>query len=402
MEHMTGFATVPNTLASIPSTNMGTVTATAMVTKTVIKTVSAAVSATKSSAIINNKPSPPAHPSNVPSHLLDQVAHLYTSTLRPSVFAKPTHMSLALRILLAAAVTAGDVTVIYKRLPKIAQDRPRGENERSWRQKLTYVYKFLKNAANDNEQLRKDILKAHYDRDRARQDKMDLESTYTAIETESNKATKDIDAMQRQMGIHQQEIMDFRTANTNLKNELAGRHNQTEELFQMKHDSADMNKQLSQLQAEKAQLTKELHAARQHPIELQNQVEQLVHEKTAIVDESYKAQEESAELQKLLSTAQEEKEELQRQLQSANTGEYQQTQALQQLSNELRSQLERVKNDAARGSRSFAQSLMRRASKQMDCSSPSKQRRRRSVRCAIATTHSSSLLIMSGKNSSKT
>jgi chromosome segregation ATPase len=54
------------------------------------------------------------------------------------------------------------------------------------------VYTFLKNTARENEQLRKDIAKAHEERDQARQDKATYESKWSGLDPESNRIKKEL------------------------------------------------------------------------------------------------------------------------------------------------------------------------------------------------------------------
>jgi hypothetical protein len=342
MDPITGFVTVPNTLVPISSTNMVTAASTATVTKTLTKTltdtlaktVHAACNASKPAitikgamnptTTIKSMPSLPAHFSDVPTRLLNQVAHLYTSVPRSKAFTKLAHMAPALKTVLAATVAAGGVMFLSNKLLKIAREPPTGEGERSWSRKLKYAYNFLKTSANENEQLRKDILEAHQDRDRALQerdqakkDAEHLDDAFVYLQTESNMFDREMYVMQRQTRMDQEEITGFRVDNISLKHELARRHGQTNQLLQAKKNSADAIQQLSEVQAEKDALVKELDAALQHPAELQKQVGQLLQEKNAIIDELREAKEEPVELRERLSTAREHNEDLRDQLQSA-------------------------------------------------------------------------------------
>jgi hypothetical protein len=250
MDHMTGFATLPPTLSPVSSRDTSTAMATAAlnktVTETVTRTLSVAVRATDSAVTTNNL-APHAPISDVPAHILNQVTRLYAKTPNFRQFRNLVLMSPALEMLLEAAIAAGGVAALYKWLPVPIKRSPLGEDQRTWKEKTNYAYVFLKNTARENEQLRKDITKAHEERDQAQQDKEILESTYTGTDTESIELKREMNGIKKQVPIYEQQIHTLRSENTILENSLAQRNDQTQNLMQATQNEADLGNQLSSL-----------------------------------------------------------------------------------------------------------------------------------------------------------
>jgi hypothetical protein len=201
MDRITGFAAPLPTLASVAPGDTGTAMATTALTKTVTKTViktftrtlSVAASATNSAVNTNNDNLAPRAPlADIPADLMDLVTRLYTKAPKFRRFRNIAHMSPALTVLLGAAVAAGGVVALSKWLPGIIEHPPPGEDQGGWREKLNHVERFLKNTARENEQLRKDIAKAHEERDQARQAKATFASKWESTDPGSNRIKKEL------------------------------------------------------------------------------------------------------------------------------------------------------------------------------------------------------------------
>jgi hypothetical protein len=302
MERITGFAAGPPTLTSLSCNATGTTMATSTVTKTATKTLSYAVSAaTTTTVTVNGNPTSSAPVSDIPAHLLDKVTKLYASApvSRYSGITELVHMSPVLKMLLGVAVASG-VAVLYHHLPTM--DPPAGEDQRTWRQKVQFGYNFLKNAANVNEELRRDIEKAHQDketahqaRDQARREKRTFEAIYTGTDPESSRLKRDMDLMQTQKVAYQQEIHDFRTENAALKNQIE----------QLLAAEDFWGSHLSLL----------LNWARTESVQLQTQVDQLTHDKNfhisklqRVYDEHIQLETDRDDLKDKLASAQAEKD----------------------------------------------------------------------------------------------
>jgi hypothetical protein len=337
MERITGFAAGPPTLTSLSCNATGTTMATSTVTKTATKALSYAVSA--ATTTVNGNPTSSTLVSDIPAHLLDKVTKLYASApvSRYSGITELVHMSPVLKMLLGVAVASG-VAVLYQRLPTM--DSPAGEDQRTWRQKVQFGYNFLKNAANANEELRRDIEKAHQDketahqardlayqaRDQARQEKRTFEAIYTGTDSESSRLTRDMNLMQTQEVAYQQEIHDFRTENAALKNQIE----------QLLAAEDFWGSHLSLL----------LNWARTEPVQLQIQVDQLTHDKNFHISELQRVYDEHIQLEALRDHLKQELQELQQaldfkkdELKEADES----SQLSQQLEEELRQELESEK-----------------------------------------------------------
>jgi hypothetical protein len=339
MERITGFAAGPPTLTSLSCNATGITMATSTVTKTATKTLSYAVSAATTTVTVNGNPTSSAPVSDIPAHLLDKVTKLYASApvSRYSGITELVHMSPVLKMLLGVAVASG-VAVLYQRLPTM--DSPAGEDQRTWRQKVQFGYNFLKNAANANEELRRDIEKAHQDketahqardlayqaRDQARREKRTFEAIYTGTDSESSRLKKNMNLMQTQEVAYQQEIHDFRTENAALKN------------------------QIEQLLAAEdfwgSHLSLSLNWARTEPVQLQIQVDQLTHDKNFHISELQRVYDEHIQLEALGDHLKQDLQELQQaldfkedELKEADES----SQLSQQLEEELRQELESEK-----------------------------------------------------------
>jgi hypothetical protein len=337
MERITGFAAGPPTLTSLSCNATGTTMATSTVTKTATKTLSYAVSA--ATTTVNGNPTSSTLVSDIPAHLLDKVTKLYASApvSRYSGITELVHMSPVLKMLLGVAVASG-VAVLYQRLPTM--DSPAGEDQRTWRQKVQFGYNFLKNAANANEELRRDIEKAHQDketahqardlayqaRDQARREKRTFEAIYTGTNSESSRLTRNMNLMQTQEVAYQQEIHDFRTENAALKN------------------------QIEQLLAAEdfwgSHLNLLLNWARTEPVQLQTQVDQLTHDKNFHISELQRVYDEHIQLEAHRDHLKQDLQELQQaldfkkdELKEADES----SQLSQQLEEELRQELESEK-----------------------------------------------------------
>jgi hypothetical protein len=290
MERITGFAAGPPTLASLSCNATGTTMATSTVTKTATKTLSYAVSAATTTVTVNGNPTSSAPVSDIPAHLLEKITKLYASApvSRYSGITELVHMSPVLKVLLGVAVASG-VAVLCHCLPTM--DPPAGEDQRTWRQKVQFGYNFLKNAANANEELRRDIEKAHQDketahqardrayqaRDQARREKRAFEAIYTGTDSESSRLKRDMDLMSTQKVAYQQEIHDFRTENAALKNQIE----------QLLAAEDFWGSHLSLL----------LNWARTESVQLQTQVDQLTHDKNFHISELQRVYDEHIQLE---------------------------------------------------------------------------------------------------------
>jgi predicted RNase H-like nuclease (RuvC/YqgF family) len=76
----------------------------------------------------------------------------------------------ALKWVLGAAVVGGSLMYAYKKLDNIIKAVPLGERPRTWRQKVQYVYNFLRRAARNNVHLRNEIFLAHKETRKLRRD----------------------------------------------------------------------------------------------------------------------------------------------------------------------------------------------------------------------------------------
>jgi hypothetical protein len=336
MDHITGFATLPPTLSSVFSRDTSTAMATAAlnktVTKTVIRTLSVAVRATNSAVTTNNL-APHAPISDVPAHILNQVTRLYAKAPNFRQFRNLALMSSALKMLLGAAIAAGGVAALYKWLPVLIKRSPLGEDQRTWKEKINYAYVFLKNTARENEQLRKDITKAHEERDQAQQDKEILESTYTGTDTESIELKREMNGIKKQVPIYEQQVHTLRSENTILENSLAQRNDRTQNLMQAMQNEADLGKQLSnllpwavgiqdqiaQLEADNDSLDIDLQTAHGHASQLQVQLNTALGQSNQARQELTLEQAQTTELVVQTQKQQQKISQLQDQLQTAQT-----------------------------------------------------------------------------------
>jgi myosin heavy subunit len=162
MNTYAGDVPVPNTSALAASSAAA---ATITVTQTVTETVPAAVHASFYAAVKHSSGSASSLASAVPAHLMDQTAILFKHAQK-GTFTKLPLLLGALKCGLGVMVVFG-IGAALKRFP--TESVPPGEDPRTWEQKATFAYNCLKNAAKDNEQLRKGIAVARQEMDLERE-----------------------------------------------------------------------------------------------------------------------------------------------------------------------------------------------------------------------------------------
>lgn len=161
MNQITGYATVPSTsLLSAPATSVATTTVTKVVTKTVREAAHTSFYAASKHWHVSTS----ALASGLPVHLVNQVTDLFERA-RKGAFTKFSPLLLAMKYGLGVMVVYG-IGAAIGRFP--IENVPPGENPRTWRQKATFAYNFPKNAAKQNEQLRRSIEKARQENEERR------------------------------------------------------------------------------------------------------------------------------------------------------------------------------------------------------------------------------------------
>jgi hypothetical protein len=152
-EHIRCYITVPNTPALAASSASA---ATTNVTQTITKTIPATAHASLYAAVNYANGSASSLASAVPLHPMNQAADLFERAPK-GTFTKLLPLLAALKCELGVMVVFG-IGAAMKPFP--VENVPPGEDPRTWRQKATFAYNFLKNGAKDNEQLRRSIREA--------------------------------------------------------------------------------------------------------------------------------------------------------------------------------------------------------------------------------------------------
>jgi hypothetical protein len=194
MNTFAGYMTVPNTSALVASSASA---ATTTVTQTVTKAILATAHASFYAVVKHANGSASSLASAVPLHLMNQAADLFERAPK-GTFTKLSPLLAALKCGLGLMIVFG-IGAAMKRFP--VENVPPGEDPRTWRQKATFAYNFLKNPAEDNEQLRRSIREAQEEieterkakREDAKIQKMTIDKLRLGLKNERAEHRKDKD-----------------------------------------------------------------------------------------------------------------------------------------------------------------------------------------------------------------
>ncbi|KAH3982113.1 hypothetical protein HBI16_010320 [Parastagonospora nodorum] len=199
--------TVPNTADTAKSSaNLATATVTATATATVTQAITSTVTkaftktipaAARVSSYNTAKIIKVGAPSAVPDHLMTQVMDL----IKVTGFNKFSLITAAVQIGLGIAIIHGFKSA-WKRLP--IQNVPPGERPKRWKEKVRFAYNFLKNAAGENERLRKDIEKARQEVQLAKQNELFAEQYSFGAPMDKQKHSKQENILMANAGTEQQ------------------------------------------------------------------------------------------------------------------------------------------------------------------------------------------------------
>ncbi|KAH7412127.1 hypothetical protein DE146DRAFT_784711 [Phaeosphaeria sp. MPI-PUGE-AT-0046c] len=199
---ITTFVPMSNTLVTMPTAS----TSTAIVTTTVYETIqSAAAAAQVSSTVIGMSAS--AYASATPIQLFKQVTNIYNHAQNQHLdLAQLADVTPALKYILGLLVVGGVGAGVAAWSCMPAEDVPPGEDPQTWRQKLNYAWRFLKDAVHENEQLRMDIAHAHQQLELAQQAIDDAEADANLALDAVNKRDKDISLLRKQCKAYKEAI----------------------------------------------------------------------------------------------------------------------------------------------------------------------------------------------------
>jgi len=252
--------TVPNTAEMAKSSaSLATTTVTATATATVTKTIS---SAARTSFYSTTKLSKSAVPSAVPDHLMTRVMDL----MRVTGFNKSSLIAGAVQIGLGTVIIHG-FKLAWSRLP--VESVPPGEDPKRWKDKVRFAYNFLKNAAGENERLRRDIERARQEAQVARQEQQAATMQFNDFEDNADRLRKELGEMEQSEQLYKAEIVQT-------KDQL---RKQEQEVQAEAADVAQLRLEIARLEAEKRDQVSQSEKAE---LALRQQVDQLGAEKAML------------------------------------------------------------------------------------------------------------------------
>lgn len=257
--------TVPNTAEIAKSSaNLTTTTVTATATATVTKTMS---SAARTSFYSTTKLSKSAVPSAVPNHLMTHLMTRVMDLVRVTGFNKSSLIAGTVRIGLGTVIIHG-FKLAWNRLQ--VETVPPGEDPKRWKEKVRSAYNFLKNAAGENERLRRDIERARQGAQAARQEQQTAALQFNDFEDIADKPRKELGEMEQLEQLYKAEIVQT-------KDQL---RKQEQEVQKEAADVAQLHLEIARLEAEKRDQAFQSEKAESA---LRQQVDQLGAEKAVLV-----------------------------------------------------------------------------------------------------------------------